>query len=156
MPGERFAQYNERFVLMLEGGSMSYRKYPSQTVHDRVIADVAAVQTDLTPRTNPGSQRNWSVVAAQETIYPDLLLCEPGTGNVAHLIEVETQDSVTETESAQWAVYARGPGRFWLLVPSSSLALAQEICRRKGISANFGHWWLDGRAICIQWFRPAA
>lgn len=135
---------------------MSYRTSAGQAIHDRVIAYVAAAQKDYESLTNPGHEHNWSIQVGQQTLFPDLLLCNRGSRIVAHLIEVETEDSVTEAESYQWAVYARGPGRFWLLVPSTSLDLAQQICRRRSIVANFGQWWIDGWAIQFDWRRMAA
>ncbi len=134
---------------------MRNRTSASQSTHDRVIADVAAVQQDYEALTNPGHDHNWSLPIGQETAFPDLILCGRGTRTVAHLIEVETEDSVTEAESDQWAMYARGPGQFWLLVPSTSLALAQQICRRRGIVANFGRWWMDGWSIRFEWVTAA-
>lgn len=135
---------------------MSNRSSVGQSLHDRVIAEVAAAQREFEALTNPGPEHNWSIQIGQETVYPDLLLCQRPTRTVAHLIEVETEDSVNEAESEQWAVYARGPGKFWLLVPSSSLATAQQICRRQGITANFGRWWMDGWAIRFEWITAAA
>jgi hypothetical protein len=135
---------------------MSYRTGSGQTIHDRVIAGVAAVQNRYDALTNPGHEHNWSIQIGQETVFPDVILCERGTRSVAHLIEVETADSVNEDESDQWATYARGPGQFWLLVPSTSLVLAQQICRRRSIDAHFGRWWIEGGSIRFEWVASAA
>jgi hypothetical protein len=88
-------------VRASEGGSMSYRTSAGQTTHDRVIADVAAAQNRHQVLTNPGHEHKWSIQTGQETVFPDLLLCKPGTRTVVHLIEVETEDSVNEAESDQ-------------------------------------------------------
>src|SRR4051794_20813292 len=112
---------------------MSFRTGTAQSIHDRVIAVVAQTQTQNNTYTNPGHEHNWSVSIGQETVYPDLLLWVSGTHRIAHLIEVETTDSVNEAESGQWATYALGPGQFWLLVPANSLATAKVICQRRGI-----------------------
>jgi hypothetical protein len=135
---------------------MSNRNSGGQSIHDQVIAEVAAAQQDFEALTNPGQEHNWSIRVGQEKVYPDLLLCQRPTRTVAHLIEVETEDSVTEAESDQWAVYSRGPGRFWLLVPSASLTVARRICQRRGIAANFGRWWMDGWTIRFEWMTAAA
>lgn len=135
---------------------MSYRTSSGQATHDRVIANVAAAQKDYEVLTNPGHEHKWSIQIGQETVFPDLILCGRGTRTVAHLIEVETEDSVNETESDQWAVYARGPGKFWLLVPAASLAHAQQICRRRGVDTCLGRWWADGWAIRFEWLNAAA
>jgi hypothetical protein len=125
---------------------MSYRTSAGQTIHDRVIASVASAQTKHDALTNPGHEHNWSIHIGQETVFPDLLLCE----------RVNRTDSVNEAESDQWATYARGPGQFWLLVPSTSLALAQQICRRGRIVTKFGRWWMNGWAIRFEWVSAAA
>lgn len=135
---------------------MALRSAGTQSVHDGVIQVVAAAQTKHDAYTNPGQQHNCSVQVGRETVYPDLILCRPGTMTVDFLIEVETEDSVSEAEASQWATYARGPGSFWLLVPSSVLVAAQILCRRKGIAARFGTWWSDGFSVRFEWLRLAA
>lgn len=135
---------------------MAFRSGVRQSAHDRVIQVVAAAQTKHDAYTNPGPQHNCSVRIGLETVYPDLVLCKPGTMSVDFLIEVETEDSMTEAEASQWATYARGPGSFWLLVPSSELLAAQTLCWRKGIAANFGCWWNDGLAVGFRWLKAAA
>jgi len=128
----------------------------SQSLHDRVIQAVATVQTEYDAHCNPGQEHNVSVEIDGQDVYPDLVLCQRGTMTVAHLVEIETGESVTDNEAAQWAQYARGPGQFWLLVPSEQLATAQAICRRRGIAAEFGRWWVGLQGIGFEWLQPAA
>ena len=135
---------------------MSRRTQFGRSIHDWVIEIVAAAQARHDTYTNPGHEHNYWLHIGEEAIYPDLILCTQGTTTVTHLIEVETADSVNEAESSQWAQYARGPGSFWLLVPSSSLAAAQQICWRKGIAANFGQWWVNDDSIQFQWLPTSA
>lgn len=135
---------------------MALRSGVRQSAHDRVIQIVAAAQTTHHAYTNPGPQHNCSVRIGLETVYPDLVLCRPGTMTVDFLIEVETENSVTEAEASQWATYARGPGSFWLLVPSSALVTAQTLCRRKGVAASFGCWWNDGLSVRFERLKAAA
>lgn len=135
---------------------MSRRTQVGWSIHDRVIQTVAVAQTAHDTYTNPGQDHNCSVQIGWVTVYPDLILCRPSTMIVTHLFEVETVDSVTDTESVQWEQYPRGPGLFWLLVPHTALAAAQETCRRKRIAANFGRWWIDQQQIQFDWLRAGA
>lgn len=52
--------------------------------------------------------------------------------------------------------FARGPGSFWLLVPSSALVTAQTLCRRNDIAARFGCWWRDRLSVGFKWLKVAA
>lgn len=135
---------------------MAFRSGVRESVHGQVIQVVAAAQNKHDAYTNLGHQHNCSVQIGRETVYPDLVLCRPRTMTVDYLIEVETDESVTEAESMQWVTYARGPGSFWLLIPSSALATAQALCRRKGIVANFGCWWDDGLSVRFEWLQAVA
>ena len=130
---------------------MRYRPGSSQSIHDRVIQVVAEVQRDFTTYTNPDGLHNTFVEIVGQQVYPDLILCSQATNSIEHLIEVETAESVTEDESAQWALYAQGPGQFWLMIPSTSFGLAQEICRRRLIHARFGRWWYGTSGIAFDW-----
>jgi hypothetical protein len=134
-----------------EGSVMGYRSGSSQSDHDRVIQVVAAAQGGFATFINPDGLHNTFVEIAGQRVYPDLILCTPGTKIIQHLIEVETAESVTDDESGQWALYAQGPGQFWLMVPSTSLDSAQEICRHRLISARFGRWWVGSARIEFGW-----
>ena len=135
---------------------MKNRTTSSQSVHDRVIRAVAAAQTEYNAHCNPGQEHNVSVTIAGQAVYPDLVFCRRGTMTVALLVEVETAESVTDTEAAQWAQYAQGPGQFWLLVPHDRLIAVQAICRREGIAARLGQWWwTEDRQIAFEWLQAA-
>lgn len=135
---------------------MGNRFAPSQSLHDRVIQAIKATQEKHDTYTNPGQEQNISVRIGQEDVHPDLVLCKPNTMTVEHVIEVETEESVTEAESAQWGRYSRGPGKFWLMVPTNQLTTAQAICRRKGIASGFGKWWAENGKILFDWVQPTA
>jgi len=75
---------------------MKSRIASSQSFHDRVIQAVATVQTEYDAHRNPGQEHNVSVRIDGQDVYPDLPLCPPGTMTVAHLVEVETAESVNE------------------------------------------------------------
>ena len=132
-------------------------RFPSsESLHDRVIGVVGQAQTKHDVFTNPGHSHNWSVKIDGEDVYPDLILCKKGSKVIEHLIEVETEESVTDAESSQWAQYARGPGKFWLMVPSKKLSTAQSICSRKGIAAQFGQWWVANGSLRFEWLQHVA
>ncbi|HUT09829.1 MAG TPA: hypothetical protein VMY42_04990 [Thermoguttaceae bacterium] len=128
----------------------------SHSIHDRVIRAVAAARTEYDAHCNPGQEHNVSVTIDGQTVYPDLVLYQRGTMTVVHLVEVETAESVADTEAAQWAQYARGPGQLWLLVPTDQLATAQVICRRRSITAEFGRWWSGPQGIAFEWLQAVA
>lgn len=127
------------------------RNLMSQSLHDAVVQAVAKSSTGHIAHQNPGREHNYAIQIGAKTLYPDVVLIGINSNKIEFLVEVETSDSVTEAESAQWAWYAKGPGGLCLLVPTESLAAAQAICRRKGISAGFGHWWRQGNEIRFEW-----
>jgi hypothetical protein len=135
---------------------MRNRVPASQSLHDRVIQTIKASQTKHDTYTNPSQEHNVSVGIGREVIYPDLVLTKLRTMTIEHLIEVETAESVTDAESSQWALYAQGPGTFWLIVPARQLAAAQTICLRKGVRARFGKWSTDNGRIHFEWLQSVA
>lgn len=121
------------------------RSLQSQSFHDQVVK-IAADYIDKTKYdvyTNPNGEQNTGLGGH----YPDIILAPKGTKNVRFIIEVETTDSITLSEAQnQWAVYSKLGGTFYLLIPSESLAIAQQLCRQANVQAKFGTFGIsDGR-----------
>jgi hypothetical protein len=113
-------------------------KRTDQPLHDRVIEVVADHVRKLgyLAGTNPGSEHNWAIGG----LYPDVIAMDEVSKQVSFIVEIETDDSVTEGESDQWASYASLGHVFYLMVPKARLENAVSVCRRKGIPARFGYY----------------
>lgn len=135
---------------------MAYRNPGSQSEHDRVIAASARTywkmeQQGYQVSTNPGPQKNCAV-GGTRALYPDVVVVKPETpgssrGTAVIIEEVETADSVTETEAKQWQNFASlGIGTFRLIVPTTStreaLALVQQF--RIAVNEIWGYFFESG------------
>lgn len=79
--------------------------------------------------TNPGQEKNLSI----EGRYPDIIAVGHD-GYVKVIEEVETEDSVNEEESQQWADFAKlGIPSFHLAVPKEKVQKAGALLRQRGI-----------------------
>jgi hypothetical protein len=79
---------------------------------------------------NPGSEKNRNVTVAGVEFHPDIVVWDEAktTGNLVMIAEVETEDSVSQQEVAQWRTYAKvAPRPFFLYVPSGSGAKARQL-----------------------------
>jgi hypothetical protein len=84
---------------------------------------------------NPGAELNKPVRAA----YPDIVAETAGSGVVAYVIEVETEETVAENSAIeQWKEFSRLSRAFYLLVPASARDHAAALCSRHHIPARFG------------------
>lgn len=123
---------------------VSIREVKAQNLHDYVV-NTAATRLDRAKYdvyTNPGTQKN-IVIGGQ---YPDVVVTPKGVNTVQFVIEVETQDSVNDSEAVgQWKPYSELGSTFYLLVPHVSLQIAQNLCLRNGIQAKFAVYWTDER-----------
>lgn len=124
---------------------MANRRGEIQSEHDAVVSASARTYAGWTNKgfvvsVNPNGQKNQSVGPSQSPRYPDVLVWEPNkpgsSSGRAHVIEeIETDDSVTDQEAAQWFDYGSlGVATFNLVVPVSRKSYALEIIRRKAIS----------------------
>lgn len=121
---------------------MATRNPLSQNQHDRVI-QTAYSNLDKKKHdvyVNLGQQKLTSVSGQ----YPDIIITEKNDNNVKWIIEVETEDSITQSEAAgQWLEYSKLGGTFYLLVPKSGRNLAEKICIQNSIKARFGTYFID-------------
>lgn len=125
---------------------MAIRNYISQIEHDSVIEAAYNNLDKIDHRvyTNPNQQKNTNINGH----YPDIIITLANDNTVKFTIEVETTDSVTNAEVHQWRTYSQLGGTFYLLVPFSSKARAELLCRQNGIKARFGTYRIqNGRYI---------
>lgn len=114
---------------------MAYRNRESQASHDKAVKDIATSPRYLKKWgkvvTNPGSAKNQSVNGQ----YPDIVvLWLYVIDNVKEIGEVETNDSVNETEAlSQWLEYGKLGVSFDLFVPSEAYTNARELVKKYGI-----------------------
>ena len=86
---------------------------------------------------NPGCEHNFHLGPESNPRYPDVVVWRPtfpgaNGGTVEVIEEIETAESVTETEADQWADYGTlFLGVFYLIVPRGSERQAASIIRRK-------------------------
>jgi len=129
-----------------------YRATQKVTLHDKIIETVASANAErFEVRTNPSSEKNWYINEGSEKFFPDLILLPKGSNRGTIIIEVETDDSVSEDHALeQWVPYSKLGRKFYLLVPSGSLDGAKAICRRQGITVHFGQYWWDGTRWAVS------
>lgn len=127
---------------------MASRNYNNQNEHDSVIQAAYNNLDKLNHRVyiNPNQQKNTSINGH----YPDLIITLANDNNVKFIIEVETSDSINNTEVQQWRTYSQLGGTFYLLVPYASKTIAEVLCRQNGIKVRFGTYrFQNGRYIII-------
>ena len=122
---------------------MAIRNALNQGSHDEVIqiaSDNLRRTGNYTVYVNPGNAHNTRI----GELYPDIILTPQSSNTVQFIIEVETSDSITASEAInQWKAYSTLGGTFYLLVPRTSRALAESICRQYGIQVKFATSWVD-------------
>jgi len=126
-----------------------------QGLHDRVIETIATKDNVHAVYLNMGSHRNACVTVRRHEVYPDIILCDRETFRVEHVMEVETEESVSDEKSKTWALEVRGPWQLWILVPRTTVGLTAQLCRRYGIRAHIVPWSLLPDGIQIEWSAPA-
>ncbi|MDE2844141.1 MAG: hypothetical protein OXN21_12285 [Chloroflexota bacterium] len=113
---------------------MSIRQSTKQSEHDAAISAAKQIYENKGKYvwTNPGSQKNktWN------GRYIDVIAAESAEATRAWVIEVETDDSVSESEARdQWQDYDEVyQGRWYLVVPRDSKEKAEQLMKKHGIS----------------------
>jgi hypothetical protein len=133
---------------------MTIRLPKLQSEHDNVIkaAELKYKQfrnLNYTITTNPNQQQNLGI-GKENTVYPDIIITNT-LGVVTSIIEVETADSVSQTEAEiQWKEYAKLGYPFYLLVPEKSALEARIICLRNKIQARVITYKIVGGMILVD------
>ncbi len=110
---------------------MPKRSGEKQSVHDRVVEACgnswrrSLDKKTYEVHTNPGQEKNQS---ANSNDYPDVVVTRRDSGTVAYIDEVETSDSVTESEAGdQWVSYGKLGVPFDLTVERGSEGAANRL-----------------------------
>lgn len=138
--------------------------FTSQWMHDYVVRSVAAAATGYLVHANLHEGHGSFVGAGLREfseISPDLLLCDPESFGVRHVIEVETKDSMTSSQVERWHRIAHSArslptSDFWILVPLSSVGLAVRLCRKHGVPARIGTWTFGPSGVTTAWGRTTS
>jgi len=115
-------------------------RHGSQKEHDLVIDASAKTYEQYEEKgyvvsINPTGQQNREVFPG---LYPDLVVWLPDgkLGRTVIIEEIETEDSVTERESQEWARFSKLRIKFFLVVPKDSATKAAEIIKRRNIRVD--------------------
>jgi hypothetical protein len=119
---------------------MAKRPLQAQMEHDSVIADRAGLWEGdnrcSKTWTNPDGEQNASYELNGKKLYPDIIVkLEDQNGIKIVLEEVETADSVNQSEVQQWKDYAvLKKGFFNLLVPADEITEAKKLAKGLAVS----------------------
>lgn len=130
------------------------RTKSGQDIHDRVVKALGTLWRnsldDATYQihTNPGQQKNQS---ANSDNYPDIVVTRRGTGTVACIDEVETSESVTESEAKdQWVRYGKLGISFDLTVERGSEGAADRLIQKHKVKVRSLWKWYDKNGITFS------
>ena len=107
--------------------------------HDTVVRKFA----ELVEKNNPGK---FLVITALSEgkpvevggVRPDIILRSPDGKKTLLVIEVETADTINETQAAErWKPISTAAPAFQLVIPKGNLPRAKRFCRRLDIKARF-------------------
>lgn len=110
--------------------------------HDKALRDIARKRFDgikYDVYTNPGGEKNAYVGPDSNPLYPDIVVLEKGYGRSRTAIaigEVETQDSINEIESKQWANYSATKIPFYLYIPTGCIKETIALLNKKNIKIS--------------------
>ena len=106
--------------------SSAKRSRTQQRIHDLVIAELAQhySRRGYVVHANPNQQKNHAVAG----MYPDVVVMAKSAARPLLVVEVETEDSVRESEAArQWIEYEKRYGAWVLAVPTHARRAAKAL-----------------------------
>ncbi|MBC8507268.1 MAG: MmcB family DNA repair protein [Anaerolineales bacterium] len=113
---------------------MSNRIYNKQSEHDGAVRAAGQIYRKHGKHAwiNPNGEKNKSWSGR----YIDVIAGENQQATSAWVIEIETDDSVNDTEArSQWKDYSEAYSQRWYLaVPSSSKTKAEQLLQKHGIT----------------------
>jgi len=113
---------------------MAKRKSPKQSEHDNAVLAVKKIYEEHDKKVwiNPGYEKNktWN------NQYIDVIATENENSNKAWVIEIETEDSITNSEAEdQWKNYDKAFTTIWYLaIPENLESEAKELLENHKIS----------------------
>ena len=108
------------------------RTTDEQFLHDWVIRKLQERYSRVYKEVhiNPGEEQNYEVKGR----YPDAVCVN--YGQIVLVIEVETKETVTEQEVAEWKELSQLGVQLVVLVPKELLGVARDICWKNGIASK--------------------
>lgn len=107
----------------------------SQRIHDtavRLIAGDRFAVEDWNVAINPAAEQNDSIEHTGCQVIPDIVARHDG--GIVALGEVETHESISDEEVAQWLQLGQLCSRLYLFVPHGTEQTAAELIARHGVS----------------------
>lgn len=157
--GKLYVLMRERGGPVLVAATVGSGSHPIPSVseselHDRAVDALLAEETRHAAYANAHGHRNCCVTVRRREFYPDVVLCDRETFRIEHVVEVETDASLTVEQARLWALEARGPWKLWLLVQEPGLAHARALCARLGIRATIVPWSVSAARVEVHWPAP--
>jgi hypothetical protein len=108
------------------------RSRDEQFLHDWVIGKIKEKYSRLYKEvhTNPGNEKRFEI----KGYYPDVVFVN--YGQIVLVVEVETQETISEEEAEEWKDLSSLGAQLVLIVPKEMQNAAREICWKKGIAAK--------------------
>lgn len=108
------------------------RSKDEQFLHDWVIRKIYENYRRLYSEVNinPGDEKNYEV----KGFYPDVVLVNHG--QIVGIIEVETRETITETNTDKWKDMSGLSNKLTLLVPKELQNTARDIVWKNGLVAK--------------------
>lgn len=134
---------------------MRNRETAKQNEHDDIVAAITQIykENGMYAWSNPGSQKNKSWLG----IFIDIIAAKAIDAKKAWVIEVETEDSVSEQEAKeQWKDYdATYTTRWYLAVPKSMASDARSLLESHTIMhCELIIWSYDANDVPTFWGLP--
>jgi hypothetical protein len=120
-------------------------RYTTQSEHDQVVRASAATYNQLLQQgykvgINPGAETNQQVGSGN---YPDVIVWKPNPppkqneGTAVIIEEIETEDSVTANEAAQWKKFGElSVSKFILIVPATKIREALALVQSERVKVS--------------------
>lgn len=128
---------------------MAIRATLDRSEHDRIVSASAATYGNMVSKgykvsINPGGEKNQFVGPEFNPRYPDVVVWMPDSfgstkGKAAIIEEIETADSVTDSEAEQWKDYGSLGVKFLLVVPKGYCEEALRLITK--YAANVSEIW---------------
>ncbi|MEO0092799.1 MAG: hypothetical protein ABIK93_07915 [candidate division WOR-3 bacterium] len=136
---------------------MAWRELEEQVLHDRVINALKKTMFDfpndkypyLKTHTNHPIKTHGVPNHTGGQYYPDLVVLDTRTEKVVTVVEVETINTVNESEAAQWLKFATLGERFYLFFPRGLEIKVKELCQ-KIANAYCYEYWHDGKTLRVE------
>lgn len=133
---------------------MMKRSYLKQPNHDNAVRAVREIYQshNMYAWINPDGEKNRELFG----YYIDVIAVQNQYATLAWVIEIETEDSVNETEALnQWKEYDQAYTNWYLAVPVVSKSEAERLVWKYGFShCEIVTWTVDGDGAYLFWGLP--